>query len=97
MMAADATNSTLDDESLVMLLEEVSAMVAAERPLLAGLVDLEGGFLRKLRRAAREVRKRVEQGQPVPKAIAGLSNRYKHSDSSCHGTDGSNRFGRADP
>ena len=69
-------SSPLDPTSLVMLLDEVSAMTAARRPLATALADLDDASMGKVGRAARVVRSRVNQGQSPIDAIAQLSPRY---------------------
>ena len=77
MMSTNAPASTLDDESLAMLLDEVSAMAAAGRPLVSGLADLDDTSMGKLGRAANAVRTSIAQGNSAAESIAALSNSYK--------------------
>lgn len=67
----------LDDESLAMLLEEVSAMAVSGRSLVLGMVDLDQASLGNIGRAARVVGQRIEAGHPPEKAIASLSTKYE--------------------
>ena len=76
MTEAVERTSTLDDESLAMLLEEVSAMVSAGNPLLTGLADLDRPMLKKLRRASNQVLRGMEQGRSAAESIAVLSKDY---------------------
>ena len=67
----------LDDESLAMLLEEVSAMAASGRSFVLGMFDLDQASLGNIGRAARVVGQRIEAGHPPENAIASLSSKYE--------------------
>ncbi|QDV44453.1 Bacterial type II secretion system protein F domain protein [Stieleria neptunia] len=77
MMSADTPKINLDDDSLVMLLSEVSAMAASGRPLISGLADLDDASMGKIGRAARAVRSGIDRGQPASESIASLSRVYQ--------------------
>ncbi len=77
MMSRDTAAITLDDESLAMLLDEVSAMAACGRPLVPGLADLDDRSIGKLGRAANAVRASLAQGRSATESIAALSRTYK--------------------
>ncbi len=73
------TNGTanLDDESLAMLIDEVSAMAESGRPLIAGLADLDDKSMGKLGRAANSVRASLAQGNSAAASLSALSQKYK--------------------
>lgn len=73
MNSNQVEKATIDDASLAMLLDEVSAMTRHGRSLVAGLVDLDRSGMGKIGRAARQTRQRIEQGHPAAEAIAELS------------------------
>ena len=77
MMSADTSKINLDDDSLVMLLNEVSAMAASGRPLISGLADLDDASMGKIGRAARAVRSKIDRGQSASESIASLSHTYQ--------------------
>ncbi|PAY19793.1 type II secretion protein F [Rhodopirellula sp. SM50] len=77
MMSADTPKINLDDDSLVMLLNEVSAMASSGRPLVSGLADLDDASMGKIGRAARTVRSNIDRGQPAAESIASLSRTYQ--------------------
>ncbi|MBB3206836.1 type II secretory pathway component PulF [Rhodopirellula rubra] len=73
--ASDSTPK-LDNDSLAMLLEEVSAMAGAGRSLVNGLADYNDRTMGKIGRAAKLVRTRIENGEPAATAMASLSEKY---------------------
>lgn len=73
MNATPIEKAMIDDESLVALLDEVSAMVRSGRSLVPGLVNLDQSGMGKVGRAAKQARQRIEQGHPAADAIAELS------------------------
>ncbi|MFG0268115.1 MAG: type II secretion system F family protein [Rhodopirellula sp. JB055] len=75
--ASTADSVQLNDESLAMLLEEVSAMANSGRSLVSGLAGLNDVALGRLGRAANFVRTRIEQGQSPSVAMASLSLPYQ--------------------
>lgn len=77
MNSVNTATPMMDDESLAMLLDEVTVLAASERPLTLALADLEDAAMGKIGRAARTVRERLEQGQPASVAIAALSQTYQ--------------------
>ncbi|MCS7469863.1 type II secretion system F family protein [Stieleria sp. ICT_E10.1] len=77
MTTADTPKINLDDDSLVMLLNEVSAMAASGRPLISGLADLDDASMGKIGRAARAVRSKIDRGEPASESIASLSRGYQ--------------------
>ncbi|KLU01642.1 putative transmembrane protein [Rhodopirellula islandica] len=77
--ASTADSIQLNDESLAMLLEEVSAMANSGRSLVSGLAGLNDVALGRLGRAADFVRARIEQGQSPSVAMASLSLPYQTS------------------
>ncbi|MCM2373165.1 type II secretion system F family protein [Aporhodopirellula aestuarii] len=76
-MSDTADSTTLDNESLAMLLEEIIAMAASGRSLVSGLADLDDGAMGKIGSAASLVRTRIENGEPASAAIASLSEKYR--------------------
>ncbi len=77
MSSLNTTTTAIDDDSLAMLLDEVTAMAASGRSLTAGLSDIDHSAMGKIGRAARTVRTRMEQGQSASTAIASLSLTYQ--------------------
>jgi type II secretory pathway component PulF len=77
MSSVSEKTSTIDDESLAMLLDEVSSMAASGRALDVGLVDLEDAAMGKFGRAARQVRAGLSRGEPAANVIAALSPKYQ--------------------
>lgn len=77
MSDAIQTTRRIDDESLAMLLDEVSAMAATGRALDLGLVDIEDAALGKFGKAARQVRSGIARGEQACDVIAALSPRYR--------------------
>ncbi|CAD71399.1 MAG TPA: type II secretion protein F [Rhodopirellula baltica] len=75
--ASSTKSFQLNDESLAMLLEEVSAMAASGRSLVSGLAGLNDVALGRLGRAAEFVRARVKHGQSPSVAMASLSLPYQ--------------------
>lgn len=75
--ASSTKSFQLNDESLAMLLEEVSAMAASGRSLVSGLAGLNDVALGRLGRAAEFVRVRVKHGQSPSVAMASLSLPYQ--------------------
>ncbi|WDQ16361.1 type II secretion system F family protein [Rhodopirellula sp. P2] len=75
--ASSANSFQLNDESLAMLLEEVSAMAASGRSLVSGLAGLNDVALGRLGRAVHFVQTRMEQGQSPSVAMASLSSPYQ--------------------
>jgi type II secretory pathway component PulF len=75
--ASTADSFQLNDESLAMLLEEVSAMAVSGRSLVSGLAGLNDVALGRLGRAAHFVQTRIEQGQSSSVAMASLSLPYQ--------------------
>ncbi|MEO9593368.1 type II secretion system F family protein [Rhodopirellula bahusiensis] len=75
--ASTAKPFQLNDESLALLLEEVSAMANSGRSLVSGLAGLNDAALGRLGRAAEFVRVRVKQGQSPSVAMASLSLPYQ--------------------
>lgn len=69
-------NVTLDDESLLMLLDEVCAMAASGRSLVPALADLDDASMGKLGRAATAVRASLARGRSAAESIAELSMHY---------------------
>ena len=67
----------VDDESLAMLMEEVSAMAESGRPLIAGLAEIDDVSMGKLGRAAHSVLASLAQGNSAAESVAALSTRYK--------------------
>lgn len=63
----------LTSTELVSLLDEVSAMVSAERPIAAGLLELGDRSLGRLGRVARRVSARLESGESPESAFASVS------------------------
>lgn len=75
---SSAVNSpTVNSDTLAMLLDEVSAMVRAGRPLVAGFADLDGNSLGKLGQAAKVIRAKLEQGMSAADSVAVLSLTYQ--------------------
>ncbi|MFG0287307.1 MAG: type II secretion system F family protein [Rhodopirellula sp. JB044] len=68
---------SLDNESLAMLLEEIAAMVTANRSWAIGLADLDVAAMGKVGRAAKLLRTRIEEGDSAATAIASLSDRFQ--------------------
>lgn len=77
MNQAPASTIRLDDDTVADLLDEISAMAAANRSFVSGLVDLEDAALGKIAKAARAVRYQIENGEPASEAIASLSPKYQ--------------------
>ncbi len=77
MSSVSEKTSTIDDQSLAMLLDEVSSMAASGRSLDLGLVDLDDASMGKFGRAARQVRTGLSRGESVANVIAALSPKYQ--------------------
>lgn len=60
----------LSGQQLALLLDEVAAMIAAERPLASGLRELDTRSLGKLGRCAGKAADRIEAGEPVDVVFA---------------------------
>ncbi|WP_182865152.1 type II secretion system F family protein [Rhodopirellula sp. JC639] len=76
-MSTDRPQSTPDEESLAMLLEEVAAMAAAKRPLVSGLENLDDASMGKVGRAANVVRVGLAQGKSTAESIAAVAGGYR--------------------
>ncbi|MCO8125398.1 type II secretion system F family protein [Stieleria sp. TO1_6] len=76
-MTTTTSDVQLDDESLAMLLDEVVAMAAAERPLLSGLAELDDVAMGRVGRAAASVRSGIAQGRSAADSMADLSSQYQ--------------------
>ncbi len=63
----------LSAQNLSLLLEEISAMVAADRPIAAGLFELGDRSLGRLGRAARQIALQIESGESAESAISSVS------------------------
>lgn len=77
MTSTKARATTLDDDSLAMLLDEVSAMAATGRPLASGLAGLDDSSMGKLRRATEAIRESIQRGESAAESIAALSGNFK--------------------
>lgn len=76
-MSNEASAVELDHDALAMLLDEVTAMAEAGRPLIPGLASLDDPSMGSLGRAARLVRRHLGQGRSATEAIASLSGNYQ--------------------
>ncbi|WP_233903462.1 type II secretion system F family protein [Stieleria maiorica] len=76
-MSADRPETTLDDESLAMLLDEVSAMATSKRPLISGLEDLDDASMGTIGRAANAVRAGLTGGKSAAESVAAVAGSYQ--------------------
>lgn len=77
MTTVNPPTITLDDASLVLLLEEVSAMANSGRTIAAGMAGLDDRSMGKLGRAANAVRAKISRGESATESIAELSSNYQ--------------------
>ncbi|MCA9136872.1 MAG: type II secretion system F family protein [Planctomycetales bacterium] len=77
MTVTNSRTIKLDNESLVMLLDEVAAMVASGQSFADGLQALGDDSMGRLGQAANAVRADIRQGKSASESIAALSTTYR--------------------